>query len=194
MTKLNYIYVLLTDTGTVFTKLIKGYTSAPYNHASIALDENLSEVYSFGRKCATNPWVAGFVEEDINEGVYRHFPLTQCVVLRLKVCEEQRDELRRMIHYHKWNRDAYKYNLLGLIFLTMKVNYAPKNAYFCSQFVAELLRGMNMKLWDRPSALVTPNDFLMHSQFEVIYEGKLYDYPQLSDECPGIREEAVFYC
>lgn len=68
------IYVLLTDTGTMFTKLIKRITAAPYNHASLALDENLNEVFSFGRKCANNPWVGGFVEEDVYEGTFRHFP------------------------------------------------------------------------------------------------------------------------
>lgn len=31
------IYILLTDTGTLFTRLIKLYTKKPYNHASISL-------------------------------------------------------------------------------------------------------------------------------------------------------------
>lgn len=42
------IYLLLSDTGTVLTKLIKTYTKMPYNHASIAFDSKLREVYSFG--------------------------------------------------------------------------------------------------------------------------------------------------
>lgn len=202
MTHQENIYVLLTDTGTMFTRLIKRYTSAPYNHASIALDRGLREVYSFGRKCATNPWSAGFVEEDINEGVYRHFPSTRCVVLRLNVSGEQREELKRMIHHYKSNKEAYKYNLLGLFFLTMKVNYAPKNAYFCSQFVAEAIRKMEVDLWNRPSALVTPNDFLIHPAFEMVYEGMLYDYPllgadpnerNLAGACADLRGKLVSY-
>ena len=32
------VYILLTDTGTLFTKLIKLYTKKPYNHASISFD------------------------------------------------------------------------------------------------------------------------------------------------------------
>ncbi|WP_245640243.1 hypothetical protein [Paenibacillus dakarensis] len=179
MTAPTFIYVLLTDTGTLFTRMIKSYTSAPYNHASIALDEELTEVYSFGRKTATNPWLAGFVREDINEGVYRHFPLTRCSVLRLRVTEEQRADLKRILQQYEMNREHYRYNLLGLFFLMIKVNYAPKNAYFCSQFVAEMLRGMKVELWNRPSALVTPHDFLIHPEFECIYEGLLNEYPVL---------------
>lgn len=44
------VYLLLTDTGTVFSTAIKKYTRKPYNHASLALDQQLTEVYSFARK------------------------------------------------------------------------------------------------------------------------------------------------
>ncbi|USK36883.1 hypothetical protein LIS77_13090 [Cytobacillus firmus] len=57
------IYILLTDTGTLFTRLIKLYTKKPYNHASISIDPELKEVYSFGRKTAKNPFIGGFVKE-----------------------------------------------------------------------------------------------------------------------------------
>ncbi|WP_234032777.1 hypothetical protein [Paenibacillus faecalis] len=194
MTHQNNIYVLLTDTGTRFTRLIKRYTLAPYNHASLALDNGLKEVYSFGRKCATNPWFAGFVQEDVYEGVYRHFPATRCVVLRLNVSGKQRAELKQLLQHYKRNKECYKYNLLGLLFLTMKISFAPQNAYFCSQFVAEVLRRIDVNLWDKPSALVTPNDFLIHPMFEIIYEGLLYDYPLLGSfavekDCGGEDED-----
>jgi hypothetical protein len=55
------VYILLTNTGSFLTKLIKLYTKKPYNHASIAFDYELSEVYSFGRKTARNPVIGGFV-------------------------------------------------------------------------------------------------------------------------------------
>ena len=53
------IYILLTDTGTLFTNLIKLYTKKTYNHASISFDSELSEVYSFGRKTAKTHLLAG---------------------------------------------------------------------------------------------------------------------------------------
>lgn len=52
-------YILLTDTGTLFTKFIRLYTHQPYNHASIAFTSDLSEIYSFGRKHMRNPFVGG---------------------------------------------------------------------------------------------------------------------------------------
>lgn len=202
MTHQDHIYVLLTDTGTKFTRLIKRYTSAPYNHSSLALDKGLREVYSFGRKCATNPWSAGFVQEDIYEGVYRHFPATRCVVLKLNISVNQRVELKRLLQHYNRNKEAYKYNLLGLFFLTMRISFAPKNAYFCSQFVAEVLRRIDLNLWNRPSALVTPNDFLIHPALEIVYEGMLYDYPLLGSpmgeneyggDCEDLQGKVISY-
>lgn len=49
------VFILLTNTGTLFTKVIQGYTRAPYNHASISFNRELSELYSFGRKNPNNP-------------------------------------------------------------------------------------------------------------------------------------------
>src|SRR5690554_467422 len=70
----HHIYILLTDTGTLFARLIKRFTDAPYNHASIAFDAELKELFSFGRKNPTNPWDVGFVEENVSEGTYQLFP------------------------------------------------------------------------------------------------------------------------
>lgn len=59
------MYILLTDTGTLLSKLIKCFTNAPYNHVSIVFDKRLDEVYSFGRKEPRNPFIAGFIREDV---------------------------------------------------------------------------------------------------------------------------------
>ena len=49
------IYIILTQSGTLFSKTIRFFTGKPYNHASIGLNESLDEFYSFGRKVPTNP-------------------------------------------------------------------------------------------------------------------------------------------
>ena len=80
------IYILLTDTGTLFTKFIKLYTKKPYNHASLSFDSELSEVYSFGRKTARNPFIGGFVKEDVNEGLFKQ---ANCAIYSLTVNDVQ---------------------------------------------------------------------------------------------------------
>ena len=40
------IYIILTDTGTLLSRMIKLYTKDELNHVSISFDDQLSEVYS----------------------------------------------------------------------------------------------------------------------------------------------------
>ncbi|PAV30445.1 hypothetical protein CIL05_04890 [Virgibacillus profundi] len=105
------VYVLLTDTGTLFTKTIKLYTKKPYNHASIAFDENLSQVYSFGRKGPGNPFIGGFVSENINEGLFKN---ATCAIYCWTV---NKTEFNKMTNYMKRIealKENYRYNLIGL--------------------------------------------------------------------------------
>ena len=51
------VYILLTHTGTILSKAIKLYTSHEYTHVSIALDEKLDRLYSFGRINPYNPFI-----------------------------------------------------------------------------------------------------------------------------------------
>ena len=43
------IYLILTYTGTVLSKIIKNYTKDEVSHVSISLDVELKQMYSFAR-------------------------------------------------------------------------------------------------------------------------------------------------
>lgn len=176
------VYILLTDTGTLLTKIIKWYTNAPYNHVSIVFDEELSEIYSFGRKYPKNPLIAGFIEENVYVGTYRYFNQTRCQLLKMNVSSKEYFRIIDAIQDFKDNKNVYSYNFLGLIGVAIRRPIHRKNKYFCSQFVAEVFKKSGLHIWDIPPALVTPNDFLIHPRFEIVYEGRLYDYPLLDKE------------
>ncbi|HET7578227.1 MAG TPA: hypothetical protein VFK33_03025 [Bacillales bacterium] len=176
------VYILLTDTGTLFTKTVKQYTRVPYNHTSLSFDLKLEELYSFGRKQPKNPLKAGFIKEDIYRGTFSHFRNTRCVLFKLNVSERQFGEMRRMVLSFQMRSEMYSYNLIGLFGIIINYPIETENAYFCSQFVAEVLKRGGIQLWDKSSALVTPREFLEHTSFHKIYEGKLYDYPLLQSK------------
>ncbi|REK71664.1 hypothetical protein DX130_20480 [Paenibacillus paeoniae] len=176
----SYLYILLTNTGTAFSRLIQSFTNAPYNHASISLDPELNELYSFGRKTARNPLNAGFIQEDVYHGTYSYYQHTSCIVLRLKVTHKEKDAVRAAIRVFEQNKELYSYNLIGLIGVLMNRELGIQHARFCSEFVAEVLGKGGLNLWDsRPSALVTPHHFYEHPRLEKMYEGRLTDYPEL---------------
>lgn len=89
------VFLLLTDTGTLFTKMIKYYTKKTYNHASTSFDPHLMNVYSFGRKSARNPFVGGFVKEDIQAGLFEQ---ARCAIY---CCEVSDTQIKKVNHYIK---------------------------------------------------------------------------------------------
>lgn len=170
------VYILLTNTGTLFTRLIQGYTRAPYNHASISFNRELSELYSFGRKHPNNPLNGGFVREAIKTGTFSKYPNTTCVLYELKVSEREVEKMKRVLHIFIRSRQKYLYNILGVIGIALKEPVEFSNSYFCSQFVAEILDRSGIKLWNKLPALVTPDDFRQSDRLQLIYEGKLSEY------------------
>ena len=73
------IYVVLSDTGSVLTRLIGFYTKSRYNHCSISFDPEFKSLYSFGRKQPRNPFIGGFVEESFYDGTFKRFSNTSCL-------------------------------------------------------------------------------------------------------------------
>jgi len=172
------IYILLTDTGTWFSRMIKLYTKAPYNHTSISLDENLQELYSFGRKVYFNPLSAGFVKEGIDRGVYLYKRNTKCVVYKMSVNDTQYQEILKNIAQFKYCKEQYRYNLLGVMGIAMNKRIIRKNAYTCSQFVAFMLVASGIHAFEKYIELITPEDITKIPKLEIVYEGKLRDYNQ----------------
>ena len=62
-----YLYIVLTRTNTVTSRLIHIIKHDKYTHAAISLDKNLKSMYSFARKHTFNPFIGGFKKENINE-------------------------------------------------------------------------------------------------------------------------------
>jgi len=172
------IYILLTDTGTWFSRMIKMYTKAPYNHASISLDENLEELYSFGRKVYFNPLSAGFIRERVDRGVFFYKKNTKCLIYKIVVSDRQYDQLIRDIARFKYFKDQYRYNLLGVMAIAVNKRLIRENAFTCSQFVASVLVTSGIHEFEKYIELVTPEDITKIPQLELIFEGKLRDYYQ----------------
>lgn len=175
---MKYIYILLTNTSTLFSRTIKRYTKDSYNHASLALDEDLNELYSFGRKFVRNPLIGGFIKEDIKKGVYKLYPETTCVLYKLPVDKETYCNIKSTLNKFKKRKHFYGYNMIGLLGVIVDKPINIPFFYFCSQFVASVLIENNINLFDKNPGLITPAHFEKCNKLIKIYEGKLRDYKQ----------------
>lgn len=175
-TEYRYVYIMLSQTSTYAARLIKMYTREPYAHVSIALDKDLKEMYSFGRKRLHNPLLAGFVAEDIEKGVFAQNPNNRCSIYELKVTSEQYDAIVREIEIFKENKEKYSYNFLGIAGCMVHYPVNLDTRYFCSQFVAYILMRSGVQLFDKNYGLIRPFDFRINPRLKRIYRGRICNY------------------
>lgn len=165
------IYILLTDTGTLLTKIIRYYTKYPLNHASICFDPNLLEVYSFGRKNPKNPFFGGFVKEDIKSPIFNE---SECALYCFNVTDEEWNRTREYLK--KFEESEYRYNFIGLFGFLINTPIKRKKAFFCSQFIATVLSECRLANFDKPIPLIAPYDLELIPELQLVYKGKLKDY------------------
>ncbi|MFA5576128.1 MAG: hypothetical protein WCZ27_09600 [Tissierellaceae bacterium] len=157
-------------------RFINIYTKEPYTHVSIAFDEELKELYSFGRLRPENPIYGGFVKEDIVNGTYSRFPNTVCALYSLEIDQRQYEQLLLELDKFKRDGEKYGYNFIGLFGVMVNYPIERKYNYFCSQFVSSLLANSGIELINKQAALTSPRDFRECRKLNLIYEGELQDY------------------
>ena len=169
------IYLVLTYTGTMLAKLIKYYTHSEFSHVSIALDENLEEMYSFGRIYTYFPFLGGYIHENMNKGTYKRFKNTDAEVYILEVSNEQYKKISDIIYAMYKNKELYKFNVIGLFANGLNIKYRQrKNYFYCAEFIEYLFNSADICI-DLPN-LVKPNDFKNLKTLTLTYKGKLNKY------------------
>lgn len=163
------IYIVTSQTGTRFSRFLHLFNRTPYNHASIALDGELRELYSFGRQCLWMPIASGFRYKD-----------TQCAVYRVRVSEEQYRLLGDSIHRFEEEEWAYRYNFLGLFTMMAGIPFHRRHHFVCSQFVAYVLWESGIWSLEKDISLARPQDFVQIAGAQLVYQGRL-------NECGDLR-------
>lgn len=173
--KTRNIYIVLSQTGTFPSRVIRLITRAEYNHASISVKKDLSDMYSFGRLNPYNPFWAGFVVENPKRGTFKRFPNTKAVVLEAEVSEEKYKELEQALGNMCAEHKKYHYNYVGLVLASCNIRRKKDRCYFCSEFVGDLLVKHDIVSKDELPEIVRPMNFT-ELKFQQIYKGKLVDY------------------
>ena len=174
------IYIVMTQTGTLLSKIIKGYTGCEYAHVSISLDKNLDEMYSFGRLNPYNPFWGGFIHERVNSGTFKRFKNTIAGIVELEVTDEQYNNLRNIIKKMEERINPYRFNILGLILVGFNIKYEMEDYFYCAEFVKYLFEECNIE--NNLPRLVAPDDFKNIKGIKYIYKGKLSEYRENTTE------------
>ena len=168
------IYIVLTYTGTILSKLVKIYTKKEYSHVSIALDEDLNEMYSFGRTFAYCPFIAGFVHEELDKGTFKRFKKTKTRIYSLQVPDEKYEKVIDVINNIKEHRKEYDFNIIGLFCIAINLKFKREKSFYCAEFVKYVLEQSNIN--KSLPELIKPEDFKDLKGINVEYSGILKEY------------------
>ena len=141
----NFIYVIFSSTPYKIGKAIRCLTGDRYNHVSIALDEDLTQMYSFARRYYRTPFYGGFVKESLSryqpDGIHANICICKIPVTNQqykRVCIR----MRQMLRYN----EKYLYNHISILGTLVKRPVRTKGAYTCAEFCVLILNEMGLNI------------------------------------------------
>ncbi len=169
------IYIIFSYTGTYFSTFLKYILGEKYVHVSISIDENLKEVYSFGRKNPKRMFPCGFVKEDMKL-ITSFFQGAICQIYELPITRKEYHQLRRELKKYKDYQNEYHYNIKGLVHIKFNRIYHRSHHFVCSQFVGKILSDSKIYDFKKDYSLIKPRDIKSIPKLDLIYEGKIINY------------------
>ena len=133
-----YIYVILSSTPYKIGKMIRKVTRNSYNHVSIAVDQDMTQMYSFARRYCRTPLYGGFVVESASR-YYRNDTCSSVKVHRIPISQEQYDGLEKRLANMTENKNRYLYNHLSVLTGLLRRPVHLRDAYTCVEFCVEIL-------------------------------------------------------
>ncbi|MBO7187617.1 MAG: hypothetical protein J6V68_04400 [Clostridia bacterium] len=175
-TKTQKIYVLLTHTGTILSKMVQKRTGGEFNHASLSFDDSLTKMYSFSR---VNPYIAfigAFMKEAYNQGTFKRFKKTKACLLEYSVSESSYSKIKSCVEKMYDERKKYGYAYKGLFSAGKGKVYRKENCFYCSEFVWSVLENGGVLDKRVGKEVIMPMDFLEKTDGKIIYKGQLSIY------------------
>lgn len=173
------VYVVLSRTGTILSRVISKITGDWYTHASVSLDDDLNTMYSFGRLWSYIPWIGGFVKESVAYGTMRRFCRADTLVMRIDVNAQKYDAISRYLATMYAERKKYHYNYWGLLLSRWKVRVRKCNRFYCSEFVTDCLERFGIIQRGELGKVVRPMELLKLRRIakgRVVYRGALCQF------------------
>lgn len=183
------IYILISQTNTRFGKIIRKFGKIQYNHASIALDSELSEIYSFARQRHSLVLTGKLVKENISRFTLNRATNIDATIFEVPVTEEQYDEIKALIE-EIYNDKEYLYNLFSVLTYPLTKGLSVYKAFTCNEFAMYVLKLLGHEV-QKPLYQYKPDDLLEILGDRIYYQGNLLEYVKekkvKTDYFDGIR-------
>lgn len=174
----HYIYVVFSSTPYKIGKLIRRVTRERFNHVSVSLDEELTQMYSFARRHYRLPFYGGFVQESRSRYCVNGTTADICLCA-VPVTPRQHLALRSLLQdMHRKNR-FYIYNHLSALGAVFHRPIRARDAYTCAEFCIKILKELDVPV--QPDKYYSVGDIQKLLDPFVIYSGRM-PAPDIFDE------------
>ena len=164
------VYIVFAATPYRIGKAIQHLTKEYYNHACIALDEELTQMFGFARRFYRTPLYGGFVRESLS----RHHvngSRSQICLCKLPVTHAQYEAVRdRLLNMYD-EKEKYLYNHLSVLSAPLRRPVKLRCAYTCVEFCVDVLQTLGFPL--DPHKYYSIGDLQQFLQTYVVYEGPI---------------------
>lgn len=124
-------------------------------------------------------FIAGFVHEKINEGTFRRFKRTKATIYSIMVEDEQYEKIKNKIEKIQRNKEKYKFNIQGLLAVSIHKRIRAPRTFYCAEFVKYVLQKSGVKI-NLPE-IIRPEDFKSLPNKNLEYQGLLRRYNKMNN-------------
>ena len=169
------VFIVLTKGDNALSKIIMKATNSETSHASLAFDISLIPLYSFGTKKMDSSGKLpkrelGFVKTTPYSNLWPDKVDTNYWVYVTFVSKEAIDKMKLKLEFFLKNAKTLKYDFVGLVRIFFGLKSTGQKKWFCSRFVAEIIKsGKSIK---RDASLYKPNTLPDLDDTELLIKGK----------------------
>lgn len=145
------IFILFTQYKDWFAQFLSVIHHHRYSHVSLSLNYECGVFYSFN--------VKGFCSETLDK--HRKHGVTQSALYQLQVSDDIYDKITGEIKETLNNKSDMKYSFLGVALNLLHIPFHWKNHYFCSEYIAALLKKSGAVRLCKPPSLYLPEQLRM---------------------------------
>lgn len=167
------IYIILTKSETILSKIVHFVTADTYTHVSIAFDRDLQTLYTSSRKNGRTLFPAGPCTESLYSGYFKRHSQIPCAVYELQVSDEAYEKTKLEVERIMTDADQYHFNIIGLLLCQFNISYHRKHYFFCSQFVSEVLHRSKVISFPKDTSLMKPSDYMQLPELRCRFRGCL---------------------
>lgn len=180
------VYIVLSQSYTILSRIIKNITKDKYSHVSISFNDKCTDMYTMGRRFTRWPFSGVYKNESIYRGVYNISKNAEILIYELDVEDIQYENIKRLLD--EYGKNSKGYNFIGLV-LALFNKKLDRNKYYCSEFIYKVLSDDTVCIFQKTDDVVKPMDFEKIDNLKKVYEGKVNEYKLLNPEFNSLNKK-----